>query len=280
VVGEICIGGLGVADGYWGRPGLTAERFIPDPFGGRPGSRLYRTGDLGVWRPDGLLELRGRADRQVKVRGVRIELEEVEAHLCEHPAVREAAVVLAGPAGEERLAAYVALREGDGTSTEELRAFLQGRVTEAMVPSFFVPLEVLPRTPNGKLDRRALPDPGAARPERFAFVAPRTPFERQIAEIWRDVLGVDRVGVDDNFFDLGGHSLLMAQVHGRLREVLPGELPLVKLLEHPTIGSLARYLRREEPAGAALDESRERARRQQDGRRRLQRRTVEKVQTP
>ena len=282
VVGEVCIGGLGVADGYWGRPDLTAERFIPDPFGGRPGGRLYRTGDLGVWRPDGLLELRGRTDRQVKVRGVRIELDEVEAHLCEHPSVREAAVVLSGPAEQGRLAAYVALREGGGASAEELRAFLQGRVTEAMVPSSFVALEALPRTPNGKVDRRALPSPGTVRPERSAFVAPRSPFERQIAEIWRDVLGVDQVGVDDNFFDLGGHSLLMAQVHGRLREVLPGELPLVKLLEHPTIGSLARYLRQGEPDGAALDESRERARRQQEGRRRLQRRAVEveKVQTP
>jgi natural product biosynthesis luciferase-like monooxygenase protein len=279
-VGEVCIGGLGVANGYWRRPDLTAERFIPDPFGSRPGGRLYRTGDLGVWRPDGLLELRGRADRQVKVRGFRVELEEVEAHLCEHPAVREAAVVLSGPAEEERLAAYVALRVGDGASVEELRVFLQGRVTEAMVPSFFVALEVLPRTPNGKLDRRALPAPGTARElERSAFVPPRSPFERQIAEIWREVLGVDRVGVDDNFFDLGGHSLLMAQVHGRLREVVPGELPLVKLLEHPTIGSLARYLRQEEPDGAALDGSRERARRQQEGRRRLQQRAMEKVQT-
>ncbi len=280
VVGEVCIGGLGVARGYLGQPHLTAERFIPDPFGERSGGRLYRTGDLGVQRSDGALELRGRADRQVKVRGVRIELDEIEAHLCEHPAVREAAVVLSGPAEEGRLAAYLALREGDGAAAEELRAFLQERVTEAMVPSFFVALESLPRTPNGKLDRRGLPAAAGGLPQRSTFVAPRNPFERQIAEIWCDVLGVERVGVDDNFFALGGHSLLMAQVHGRLREVLADELPLVKLLEHPTIASLARYLRQEEPAGAALDESRERARRQQEGRRRLQRRAVEKVQTP
>ncbi len=280
VLGEICIGGLGVARGYRGQPHLTAERFIPDRWGQRPGGRLYRTGDLGVRRPDGLLELRGRADRQVKVRGVRLELDELEAHLCEHPAVREAAVVLSGPAAEERLAAYVAPRAAQEVSAEALRAFLQERVTAAMVPSFFVVLADLPRTPNGKLDRRALPAPTGERPESAAFVAPRSPFERQIAAIWCGVLGRERVGVDDNFFDLGGHSLLMAQVHGRLREVLARDLPLVKLLEHPTVGSLARYLRRAEPAGAALDESRERARRQQEGRRRLQRRVAEKVPIP
>src|SRR6185369_5028093 len=210
VAGEICIGGEGVAAGYRNQPGLTAERFIPDPFAGRPGGRLYRTGDLGVWRADGALEFRGRTDRQVKIRGVRIELEEIEAHLGEHSAVREVAVkVLPAAGGEVRLGAYVVPDDTGTPAGEELRDFLRGRVPEAMVPAFFMVLADLPRTPNGKIDRRALPAPDAARVEgRSAFVAPRTPFERRIAEIWREVLALETVGVDDNFFDLGGHSLL------------------------------------------------------------------------
>jgi len=281
VAGEICIGGEGVAAGYRNQPGLTAERFIPDPFAGRPGGRLYRTGDLGVWRADGALEFRGRTDRQVKIRGVRIELEEIEAHLGEHSAVREVAVkVLPAAGGEVRLGAYVVPDDTGTPAGEELRDFLRGRVPEAMVPAFFMVLADLPRTPNGKIDRRALPAPDAARVEgRSAFVAPRTPFERRIAEIWREVLALETVGVDDNFFDLGGHSLLMAQVHSRLREVVERDLPLVKLLEHPTISALSRYLREGDQAGFSLGESRERALRQQQGRRRLQQRAMEKIQT-
>jgi amino acid adenylation domain-containing protein len=250
VAGELLIGGDGLARGYFARPELTAERFVPDPFAARPGARLYRTGDLVRAREDGRLDFLGRLDQQVKVRGHRLELGEIEAALAAHAGVRQAvAAATRGPAGETRLVAYVVPDEGARVEAGELRRFLGERLPEACVPSFVVPLERLPLTPNGKLDRRALPAPDVAAAG-AAFAAPRSALEREIAEVWRQVLGLARVGRDDNFFDLGGHSLLLAQVHARLRE--RGHTPaLVDLLRHPTVAALARHLGGETRSAAA-----------------------------
>ncbi|HEX8276243.1 MAG TPA: amino acid adenylation domain-containing protein [Longimicrobiaceae bacterium] len=236
--GEVCIGGPAVARGYLGRPALTAERFVPDPFG-EPGARLYRSGDRARWGADGTLEFVGRVDFQVKIRGFRVEPGEVEAALAAHPAVREAAVVVHEPApGDRRLVGYVTAADGANADPAELRAWLGGRMPEYMVPAAVAVLETLPLTPHGKLDRRALPAPEyAAAGERY--VAPRTPAEEVVAGIWAEVLGVERVGTADGFFDLGGHSLLATRVVSRVREALGVELPLRALFEAPTVAELA-----------------------------------------
>ncbi|HEX3554405.1 MAG TPA: amino acid adenylation domain-containing protein [Thermoanaerobaculia bacterium] len=213
VWGELLAGGEGLARGYLGRPALTAERFVPDPFTGAPGGRLYRTGDLVRWRPDGLLEFLGRTDFQVKVRGFRIEPGEVEAALRAHPAVRDAVVVARpGIGGESRLVAYVV-----GTAGEDLRAFLRSRLPEAMIPSLFVPLAALPLNANGKVDRKALPAAQPAANKAAGAVRPRTPKEERLAGIWREVLGLAEVGIHDNFFQLGGDSILSIQIVARAR---------------------------------------------------------------
>ena len=243
VAGELCVGGVSVARGYLARPDLTAERFVPDPFSGQAGARLYRTGDLVRWLPDGELEFLGRIDDQVKVRGFRIELGEIEAVLTEHPQVRDA-VVLAkeiGPEGERRLVGYVVPVDGVEPGGGELRSFLRERLPEYMVPSAFMVLEEFPLTPNGKVDRRALPDPdGARRDLESEYVAPRTEIEAKLAAICSELLGVDKVGVYDNFFDLGGHSLLATQFMSRIREAFGVEVPLRSLFEGPTVADLAR----------------------------------------
>ncbi|HEV2147889.1 MAG TPA: amino acid adenylation domain-containing protein, partial [Longimicrobiaceae bacterium] len=221
VSGELFIGGVQVGRGYLGRPELTAERFVPDPLGTEPGARLYRTGDRVRWLPDGVLEYLGRMDFQVKVRGFRIELGEIESVLLAHPAVREAAVVARGDgAGGQRLAAYVVpAAAGEDPSPGDLRAHLLERVPEYMVPGAFVLLEALPLTPNGKLDRRALPDPApAAAAAASGYTAPSTPAERILAELWAELLRVERVGVHENFFELGGDSILSIQIVARARE--------------------------------------------------------------
>jgi amino acid adenylation domain-containing protein len=216
VAGELCIGGAGVVRGYLGRPELTAERFVADAFGGQPGARLYRTGDLARWRPDGTLEFLGRTDHQVKVRGFRIELGEIEARLREHAAVREAVVVAREDAsGEKRLVAYVAGDEAAGA--EALRAHLGETLPEHMVPAACVHLPALPLTPNGKVDRRALPAPGGDAFARRGYEAPVGETEQALAEIWAEVLGLERVGRNDGFFELGGHSLLAVTLIGRMR---------------------------------------------------------------
>jgi acyl-coenzyme A synthetase/AMP-(fatty) acid ligase len=242
VCGELYIGGMGVARGYRGRPELTAERFVPHPYGRRGGERLYATGDLARRLADGRLEYLGRGDQQVKVRGVRIELGEVEAALAAHPQVSEAvAAVRAGAGGEAQLVAYFVASEG-APSASELRRHLGRSLPEAMLPQAYVELAALPLTPNRKVDRRALPEPEGSRPRLdTAYVAPQGAAERRIAALWCQVLGVDRVGVDDNFFDLGGHSLLLVQVHERLTASFP-ELPLIELFMHPTVAALARRL--------------------------------------
>jgi polyketide synthase PksJ len=242
VPGELYIGGDGLAWGYLHRPELTAEKFIPHPFTDS-GSRLYGTGDLARWRADGTLEFLGRLDHQVKVRGYRIELAEIESVLRHHPSVQDCVVVAREMAGDKRLVAYLVLKADRSAAVlNELRAWLRAKLPDYMLPAAYMILESLPLTPNGKVNRRALPAPeGAAQPER-AFAAPRGELERTIAQIWQEVLGVEQVGLHDNFFDLGGHSLLMARVHRRLRNVVPHNLTMVELFQYPTVGALARYL--------------------------------------
>ncbi|HEX8696368.1 MAG TPA: amino acid adenylation domain-containing protein [Longimicrobium sp.] len=239
-VGEVWMSGAGLARGYLGAPGMTAERFRPDPFAA-PGARMYRTGDLGRRLPDGDLECLGRIDHQVKVRGYRVEPGEIETALLAHPAVREAAVSTWEERGERRLAAYVAV-DGEKPSAAELRAFVRGRLPDYMVPEAVVFLPALPRTPNGKVDRLALPAPDPARDVEAEYVAPRTPAEEALAGIWAEVLGAERVGVRDDFFALGGHSLRAAQIAARVRERLGAELPLASLFSLTTVEELARLV--------------------------------------
>jgi amino acid adenylation domain-containing protein/non-ribosomal peptide synthase protein (TIGR01720 family) len=237
--GELYIGGDGLARGYHGRPGATAERFVPDPFGPEPGGRLYRTGDLVRLSADGRIRFLRRIDQQVKVRGFRIEPDEVEGALREHPGVRDAAVGARGDeAGERRLVAWLVPEDAPGAG--ELRAFLATSLPEFMIPSAFVPLASLPLTSRGKVDRRALPDPSAGPPRaEHARIAPRTPTEETLAAIWSELLGIEGVGVDDDFFELGGHSLLATQVASRVQAALGVELPLREILDRPTVAALA-----------------------------------------
>jgi amino acid adenylation domain-containing protein len=243
LVGELHLGGAGLARGYHERPELTAERFVPDPFANEPGARLYRTGDLARLKPDGTLECLGRVDSQVKVRGFRIELGDVEAALFAHPEVRAAAAVAREDlSGENRLIGYL-VASSTPPSEADLRSFLRDRVPEYMVPSAFMILEALPLTPNGKVDRKALPDPEptAAGPASSArYIPPRGPVEEELAAMCAEVLGRDRIGVLDNFFDLGGHSLLAAQLLARVRETFGVELSLRALFDGPTIAAMAR----------------------------------------
>ncbi|WP_437620402.1 non-ribosomal peptide synthase/polyketide synthase [Sorangium sp. So ce1151] len=240
-IGEICVSGVGVGRGYVGDPALTATKFVPDPFDGTPGARLYRTGDLGRWRSDGQLEFLGRIDHQVKLRGNRIELGEVEATLSAHPGVRAAAVRIVGTGNDQRMIAYYVARETPPT-VRELRSRLSERLPEYMVPSLFVALPALPVNAHGKVDYRALPVPAAHASAEGAFVPPRTVLEQLVAEHYAAVLGVPSVSADAHFFELGGHSLLATQVVGRLRAALGVALPLRTLFDAPTVAELARAL--------------------------------------
>ncbi|HVG44847.1 MAG TPA: amino acid adenylation domain-containing protein, partial [Longimicrobium sp.] len=238
--GELWMAGAGVSRGYLGAPGMTADRYRPDPLGA-PGARMYRTGDLGRVLPDGDLHCLGRMDHQVKVRGYRVEPGEVETVLAAHPAVREAAVTAWDDRGDKRLAAYV-VGEGTAPSAAVLREHVRGRLPEYMVPDAFTFLPTLPHTPNGKVDRLALPEPKADREGAGEYVAPRTPEEAALALIWSEVLGVERVGVRDDFFALGGHSLLATQIVARVRQTMRAEVPLGILFAMPTVEALARQL--------------------------------------
>nr|MDQ3957938.1 amino acid adenylation domain-containing protein [Actinomycetota bacterium] len=240
--GEMYIGGAGVARGYLNRPGITADLFLPDPFTRRPGARMYRSGDRARYRKDGNIEFLGRADDQVKVRGYRVELAEVEAALSTHPRVEGAAVAaLPDASGGTRLVGYLVAR--DAPTVSELRAFVGDVLPEHMVPAAFVTLEDLPLTPAGKVDRAALPAPGPERPDLgHGYEEPVTETENVLAEIWAEVLGVERVGRNDNFFDLGGHSLLGTQLVSRIRNRFAMEVPLRTLFEHPTVRGLAASL--------------------------------------
>jgi len=234
VSGELYLAGRGVTRGYLGQPGLTAERYVPDPFGSRPGARMYRTGDRVRWKADGTLEYLGRLDHQVKVRGFRVETGEIEAVLRRHEGVADCVVVARADAGEQRLVAYVA---GEAPA-EALRAHVRRSLPEYMVPGAFVVLGALPLTPNGKLDRRALPAPELASAEE-RYVAPRTPVEEALAGIWAEVLRLERVGVEESFFELGGHSLLATRVVSQVRAVFGVELPLRAVFETSTVAGLA-----------------------------------------
>jgi natural product biosynthesis luciferase-like monooxygenase protein/amino acid adenylation domain-containing protein len=241
VAGELYIGGMGVTRGYLGRPEITAERFLPDPFGVAPGGRIYRTGDLARWREDGTLECLGRADDQVKILGHRIEPGEIEAVLAKHPAVQAGAVTAPlGADGERRLAAYTVVKPGATLKASALRAWLHERLPEHMVPAAIVFLPTLPLTPNGKTDRRALPAPEAAASEPARdFVAPRNAAERLVAGIWAKLLSRPQVAAHDNFFEIGGHSLLAMQMIARVRQETGAELPLRSLFEAPTVAGVA-----------------------------------------
>jgi aspartate racemase len=245
VNGELYIGGAGLARGYHNQPAQTAEGFIPHPYSQNAGERLYRTGDFARYLADGNIEFLGRIDEQVKIRGFRIEVGEIEAVLAQHSNVRESVVVAReDDRGGTRLVAYVVANNGD-LQTAELRNYLKQRLAEYMLPSAIVRLEAFPLTPNGKLDRRALPAPrGAGYETDGPYVAPRSELERLIAGVWREALAVERVGVRDNFFNLGGHSLLLIRVNNRLREALQIELPVVALFKYPTVSALAEHLSR------------------------------------
>jgi hypothetical protein len=233
------VGGDGVVRGYLDRPGLTAERFLPDPFAAEPGTRMYRTGDRLRWTAGGKLEFVGRVDEQVKVRGFRIEPGEIEAALCSHEGVREARVVVReDEPGEQRLVAYV-VGEADA---DALRGHLRRSLPEYMVPAAFVALDRVPLTPNGKLDVRALPAPEYAAVDRW--VAPRTPVEEALAEIWAGVLGVRRVGVHDDFFELGGHSLLIVRLLAEIKGAFTLDLSIRTVFAMPTLEAMALEIER------------------------------------
>ncbi len=254
VSGELWIGGMGLARGYLHRPELTAERFLQDPFSNEPGARMYRTGDLARYRADGRIECLGRLDGQVKIRGHRIELGEIEISLRGQPGIREASVIAREDIpGDKRLVAYVVPESGRDPDFDILRASLKETLPEYMLPSAFVKLEKLPLTLSGKVDRRALPAPEmnpAARSSQF--VPPGTALERTIAEVWEEVLGVSNVGRNSNFFDLGGHSLLLAKVHSRLQSRLGRELAMTQLFRLPTVRALAEHLGEQQETSVKL----------------------------
>jgi amino acid adenylation domain-containing protein/non-ribosomal peptide synthase protein (TIGR01720 family) len=251
VAGELYISGKGVARGYWDRPGLTAEKFIADPFAASAGKRMYRTGDLARWLPDGSLEFLGRADHQVKIRGFRIELGEIEGALRSHAEVTDAIVTVHERGNVKQLCGYVVSSSPEANLGETLRQYLGRSLPEYMLPGVIMALAAWPLTPNGKIDRRALPLPDQ---QSLVQRAPRTPQEEVLCAVFAGVLGVERVGLDDNFFDLGGHSLLAARLAGRVRAALGKELAIRTLFEAPTVGELVQQLgedHAERPALAA-----------------------------
>lgn len=266
--GELYIGGDGLARGYLNRPDLTAEKFISHLFDNTLATRLYKTGDVARYLPDGNIEFLGRIDNQVKIRGFRIELGEIEREIAQHPDVREI-VVLArqDEAGEKQLTAYIVPQYNSGYTHNKLRGFLQQRQPNYMVPSAFVMLESLPLTANGKVDRHKLPAPSRERPQlEQAYIAPQTDLERLLAGILSELLKIHRVGIDDNFFDLGATSISILQVAARVKQELGIELPAVKLFQYSTIGSLANYLHSNQNSQPSSDKLQNRAQRQQAAR--------------
>ncbi|TKC98038.1 non-ribosomal peptide synthetase/type I polyketide synthase [Polyangium fumosum] len=245
IPGELYIGGVCLARGYWRRPELTQQKFVADPRSGEPGTRLYKTGDRARYRADGTIEFLGRADNQIKIRGFRIELGEIEVVLGQHPDIDEVVVVVHGDSPQDkRLTAYIVEREGASPTAAELRAHLQTKLPDYMIPAAFVRLPAMPLSPNGKVDRRALPAPELTRPERDAnMLAPRDTTELALVRIWEEILSVHPIGVHDDFFALGGHSLLAVRLMTRIKEELGRTLPLAALLEGPTIEAMALKLR-------------------------------------
>jgi acyl carrier protein len=272
--GELHVGGIGLARGYLNRPELTDEKFIDNPFydisikAGQKWSskKLYKTGDLARFLPDGNIEYLGRIDFQVKVRGFRIELGEIESLIDQYPSIRHVVVIVReDEPGNKKIVAYVVPEPDQTIKNEELRRYLREKLPEYMIPSAFVVMDILPLNANGKVDRQALPSPSLDRIEsEVAYVSPVTDIERTIANIWQEVLGVNRVGLNDNFFDLGGHSLLMAKAHSRLQEALDKEFSLIYLFRYPTVSTLAEYLTDGVEEGQSLKETTERADRQKE----------------
>jgi hypothetical protein len=271
VPGELYLAGDGLSRGYHRRPALTAERFVPDPFG-PPGSRMYRVGDRVRWRPDGNLDYLGRLDHQVKIRGHRVETGEIESVLAEHPAVREAAVVARGEGADVRLAAFVVADEGrEAPGAGELRTFLKDRLPDYMVPASFTALERLPLSPNGKVDRLSLPDSAPEGAPREARAEPRSVRERAIARVWEEVLQLPAVGMDDNFFEIGGHSLLVGRMQERLEAAVGVQVKVVDLFLYPTVRALAEHLAAADAAQgeARADEKAEQSAERGSGRREM-----------
>ncbi|MBD2690471.1 non-ribosomal peptide synthetase [Anabaena catenula] len=261
VTGELHIGGLGVAKGYWNHPELTKEKFIPHPFSNQPEAKLYKTGDLARYLPNGNIEYLGRIDNQVKIRGFRVEIGEIEVSLAQYPHVQAAVVITS----ENRLIAYVVPAHKADISVSDLRYFLKEKLPEYMIPAAFVFLAALPLTPNGKVDLRALPIPENLYPELSAnYQAPQSEIEKTIAKVWKQVLKLEKVGIHDNFFDLGGHSLLAVQINNKLREILHRDLSIVEIFQNPTIKSLAEHLSQPSSAQKTLERMRERVDKQRE----------------
>ena len=237
VTGELYIGGASLARGYLNRPDLTAEKFITDPFSDSPDARLYQTGDLAKYLPNGDIEYIGRVDRQVKIRGFRIELGEIESLLAQHPAISEVAVIVREDSKEKSLVAYI-VSQSEQLQSSSVRSFLRDRVPNYMIPSGFVFLDAMPLTPNGKLDRRALPEPDLSRPD-LEIAPPTNDLEAQLVKIWSEVMDIRPLGIHDNFFELGGHSLLAVKLIGEIERQLDRKLPLTVLVEAPTVRELA-----------------------------------------
>jgi len=259
VRGELYVGGIGVARGYWQRPELTAERFLPNPFVTDPNARLYRTGDLGRWLPDGTIEFCGRIDHQVKIRGLRIELGEIEQALTAHPAVREQVVIVREDRpGDKKIVAYLVTAAADELATSDLRRHLKRTLPDYMVPAHFVFLPHLPLTPNGKVDRRALPQPDAE-PKRAvladarALAAPRTATEQALAALWQELMAVPFVSTEDHFFDLGGHSLLALQMVAKIERTLGATLELQDVFSYPTLQEMAARIEERAAVGGAVE---------------------------
>ncbi len=241
VAGELYISGVNLARGYLNRPELTAQKFIPHPFSTQLGARLYKTGDLVRYLPDGNIEFLGRTDEQVKCRGFRIEIGEIEAVLSQHPEVKETAIAAREDVpGDKRLVAYVVARQQSAPATSDLRRFLSQKLPPYMIPAVFVQIAALPLTPSGKVDRRSLPVP-SFRTLEVADAMPQTEIEQAIATVWQQVLNIDKVGIHDNFFEIGGHSLLMLKVNSQLREIFKTDLSIVEMFRYPTINSLVNY---------------------------------------
>jgi acyl-coenzyme A synthetase/AMP-(fatty) acid ligase/acyl carrier protein len=270
VQGELHIAGPGIGRGYLNRPDLTAEKFVSNPFpssistsGGlrnwedKIGGRLYKSGDLARYLPNGSIEFIGRSDYQVKIHGFRIELGEVESVLSRHPTVEEAVVIVREDVpGDKRLVTYLVARHEPTPTSSDLRSFLKEKLPDYMIPSAFVFPDAFPITPHGKVDRRALPAPEQSRSELEAvYVAPQSEVERIIAEVWQQVLRIEQVGMHDNFFDLGGHSLLLIQIHNKFQELFKKEIPITDIFRYPTIKTLADHLAQEEKDRVSIQQT-------------------------
>jgi aspartate racemase len=263
--GELYAGGDGLARGYLKDEANTAEKFLPDPFSDEPGARMYRTGDLARWREDGVVEFLGRIDTQVKIHGYRIEPGEIEIALRTHKMIQQACVVAqAGENGSKRLAGYFTTAGNKELTARELKQFLSGKVPAHMIPAFFVHMEALPLSPNGKVDRSALPAPVFEKDESPAGGSAANEFEAQISDVWKRVLRVERVGLDDNFFDLGGDSLLLLAVHSNLQKTLQIEIPITDLFEFTTVRTLASRLSKPQPQGPSFSGVHPQAQKQRD----------------